>query len=430
MSRALAWGVGLLPQRLRVRVFGETALYTLSSGAVSALAIVPKTILASSLTVREFGAFSVGTTILAYASMFFEFGLFLPAARRSALSDTAERRRLTGSALTLYVPVGLAMVIFLVLLSFRVDAWFHVQLASGLRAAAPLAFFIPFSTYVGLQLSQGRGRLHIYSIASLLAQIAFVAGLAGLYLVTKRLTVLDALVVYSAGQTVGAVVMAVWLHPTFSGVRSRIRLLVADAREYGFRVYVGRVLSIGTYNMDVLMLAALTNARSVAVYALAGSISTVAGIPIVGLSNALFSDMARISSLERRWLLISWAVGGAGIVVAWLATVIAVGTIFPSSYHEARLLVIPLGVAGGIRGVTKMYNAFLATHGLGRELQNANLILAASNVVLNFALIPPFGAMGAAFASLLALVANLVAHQRGYRNYRRRVTAEIIDGRC
>jgi O-antigen/teichoic acid export membrane protein len=36
-------------------------------------------------------------------------------------------------------------------------------------------------------------------------------------------------------------------------------------------------------------------------------------------------------------------------------------------------------------------------------------------VAFNFALIPSFGASGAAWASLLALVANLVAHVVFYR---------------
>jgi len=46
---------------------------------------------------------------------------------------------------------------------------------------------------------------------------------------------------------------------------------------------------------------------------------------------------------------------------------------------------------------------------------NAGLVLTISNLILNFALIPPFGAMGAAWASFAALLANLAAHRVGYR---------------
>jgi O-antigen/teichoic acid export membrane protein len=72
-------------------------------------------------------------------------------------------------------------------------------------------------------------------------------------------------------------------------------------------------------------------------------------------------------------------------------------------------------MAEAMRGTTGLYNAFLTAHARGRELRNAGMVLTISNVILNFALIPPFGAAGAAWASVLALVANLGAHIIGYR---------------
>jgi O-antigen/teichoic acid export membrane protein len=44
-------------------------------------------------------------------------------------------------------------------------------------------------------------------------------------------------------------------------------------------------------------------------------------------------------------------------------------------------------------------------------------VLTLSNVAFNFALIPPYGAHGAAWASLLALLANLIAHVFFYRRF-------------
>ncbi len=73
------------------------------------------------------------------------------------------------------------------------------------------------------------------------------------------------------------------------------------AKDYGFQVYVGRVLSVGTYNMDVLMLAAFTSAE-VANYALAGAIASGVGLPVTGFANAMFSRLTRSPRLERIWL--------------------------------------------------------------------------------------------------------------------------------
>jgi O-antigen/teichoic acid export membrane protein len=81
----------------------------------------------------------------------------------------------------------------------------------------------------------------------------------------------------------------------------------------------------------------------------------------------------------------------------------------------AAALVLPLALAQCVRGVTTIYNTFLSAHGRGVELRNAGLVLTLSNLVFNFALIPSFGASGAAWASLLALVANFIAHVVFYR---------------
>ena len=69
---------------------------------------------------------------------------------------------------------------------------------------------------------------------------------------------------------------------------------------------------------------------------------------------------------------------------------------------------------------TGIYNSFLAAHGLGKELRNAGMALTVSNLILNVALIPQFGAAGAAWASLIV---NLGAHIVGYRRYRRQLVA-------
>jgi O-antigen/teichoic acid export membrane protein len=89
--------------------------------------------------------------------------------------------------------------------------------------------------------------------------------------------------------------------------------------------------------------------------------------------------------------------------------------LFGDRYRAAIGLVLPLACAEGVRGVTSMYNSFLSARGRGKELRNAALILTSTNVALNFALIPTFGAKGAAWASLGALVANYAAHVVGYR---------------
>jgi O-antigen/teichoic acid export membrane protein len=114
-------------------------------------------------------------------------------------------------------------------------------------------------------------------------------------------------------------------------------------------------------------------------------------------------------------LTVAWATGLAGALAAWLLSGRFIGAIFAPSYAPAARYVLPLALAETLRGVTGLYNSYLSAQAAGRSLRNAGLVLTVSNVILNFALIPPFGASGAAWASVLALLANLLAHIAGYR---------------
>jgi O-antigen/teichoic acid export membrane protein len=167
--------------------------------------------------------------------------------------------------------------------------------------------------------------------------------------------------------------------------------------------------------MDVLMLGAFTTATSVAYYSLAGAIAAASGFPVIGLSTALFHRMVGRGEIKRQWLLVAWAVGLSSAALAWVFAAPFIDAVFSHRYSPAVRLVAPLALAQAIRGVTSVYNSFLSAQARGTELRNTGVILTFSNIVLNFALIPPFGATGAAWASLIALIANLFAHVFYYR---------------
>lgn len=401
---------------VRTRTFAQAATYAGATAAASALNGVSKGLLAVVLSVSAFGSFAVSQTLLTYVSMFCEFGLFLPAARACALTDDTDAREIIGAAFVLYLPVAGVFAFSIFALSFCADSLFHVHVAMALRITALFSIGWPFA-YVGLQLSQGVARLYVSALSSLLASALFLLGLLLTRIVSGHTTVALALLIQSAGLLVAGAVLVFWLKPRFVHVLSRIATLVQGAKDYGFQVYVGRVLSIGTYNMDVLMLAAFTSAEQVANYALAGAIASGVGLPVTGFANAMFSRLTRSPRLERIWLGAAWAIGLVMVPITWALTTFAVGTLFPETYTPMIALVVPLTLAQAVRGVTGIYNSFLSAHGRGRELRNAAIVLTVSNVILNFALIPPFRAEGAAWASLVALVANWIAHMVGYRQW-------------
>jgi O-antigen/teichoic acid export membrane protein len=405
--------IGLGLARMR-GTLGQGVLFAAATAVVSLLSAVVKALLARHLTTSEFGSFSFALAFLLLAAMVFEFGLFLPAARMAARADEAARREIVGASLLTYAVVGFAFCATVFGSSFVVDSWFNVTCGSALRIIAPVAFAFPF-VQLALWLAQGLGRLHVYSLTSVLSQVILVGSIVVLVQLDDRPGITWPLLLQSLAMVAGWSVFVFWLRPGFRQARGYARALVRDAKAFGFQVYVGRLLSIGTYNIDVLMVAAFTNARQVGLYALAGALTAASGLAVAGMSNALFPQMVDTARLRREWIVLAWVIGLVLAVAVWLLARPFFRLLFSPAYSDAARYVLPLALAQVVRGVTGLYNNFLSAQGRGRDLRNAGLILTVSNLALNFALIPTWGAMGAAWASFGALTINYFAHVYFYR---------------
>jgi O-antigen/teichoic acid export membrane protein len=212
----------------------------------------------------------------------------------------------------------------------------------------------------------------------------------------------------------GLILVGAWLRPRFARVRERVGHLVTDLREYGFSIYIGRVMSTGTYNMDILLVAAFADSEAVAFYALGRALAYGVSLPATGASSATFARMAALDRLPRHWLTRAVAVEGAAVIALAVIASPLIHFAYGPEFTGAVGLVVILGVAEAIRGITTFFNSFLNAHGRGRAIRRAGVVFTVTNIVASLALIPPFGATGAAWASLIAMAANLAVHVRGY----------------
>jgi O-antigen/teichoic acid export membrane protein len=396
------------------RLLTQSLTYAVSNGTAGLLAAATAALIARHLSRGDYGSFSFAISFLPLMALFFELGLFLPMSRLAALATGRTKRAVEGAAIATFVPIALAFSLLVVGFSFVVDPIFHVHVASAFRIAAPVALVYPFAQFSVL-LAQGDGRLHLYSLWTLCGQIIY------LILVVAAISTVGLhqpavpLLLRGAALTAGAIGLLVSLSPVFEGVRDHVAEFVRQARDWGLKAFVGRVLSIGTYNMDVLMLAAFTQARTVALYAVAGNLAIGCGLPITGLSSAIFAPLVHRDRLDRRWLAVAWGFGLVVVLALWLLGGTVIDVIFSKRYAGAAVLLVALALAQAVRGVTSIYNSFLGAHGMGDELRRASVVLTLANVIFNVGLIPPFGALGAAWASFLALVINLGAHIHYYR---------------
>lgn len=392
----------------------QSLVYTALTATASLLVAAASALLARGMTTSEFGSFAFCLSFLQLAGLLFEFGLFVPASREAARQRGSESRRLLGGAFVGFIPIAGLFALTVFGASFVVDDLFNVEAGSALGLSAPLAFVFPFA-FVALQLAQGTGQLGAYAVALAGGHALFIVLLVAAGAPGADLEPTMALLLRVASLLAAGAFLAAWLRPVFAGATARARDLVRQARDWGFRVYVGRVLSTGTYQLDVLMLGALTDARQVGFYTLAAAIANAIFLPANGLAVSLFRRMAKQSRIDRAWIVWTAILGLVGTAAVSLLADPFIRLVFSARYIAAGDLVLPLALAAAVRGVTTIFNSFLAAQARGRELRNAAVVMSGGNVILNFALIPPFGAPGAAWASFVALLANLIVHALYYR---------------
>jgi len=124
----------------------------------------------------------------------------------------------------------------------------------------------------------------------------------------------------------------------------------------------------------------------------------------------MFSDtyltvrLKKLSSLEV--IPVSLLKANAIVLCAIAVLYLSVGQwlfewVFPK-YREHTALLYPLLVATLFNGLSKPYNYFFAAKGMGDALLRVALVFTASNLAMNFLLIPNYAETGAAVAMLIS----------------------------
>ena len=415
IRRAVAFTTNMIRTTARSNIARQSAGYIAAVITSNLMALLTTSVLTRILTVDDYSEYVFGLNLLVFLSLFFELGMFYPAAQLIAKANEPEARTLTGAAMILWLGASVLFSLTVLLLTFGpLQAIFKIHTANELRIVAPLAGAW-LATELALLFAQGHGRLHRFSATSVVTSglllVSVVAALAAGGHPGPTLV----LALYGASLLVGSVACFAWFRPTFHQWKLSTRVILMQTRVWGLNSFLGRVLSMGTYRLDVIMLGALSGSTPVASYVLATALTTPVGLPGLSSATALFKRMTRVTQIDRRWILGPLIVSLGATAALGLAGSPIVDLLFSTKYGTVPPLLVPLALAAMLQGTTAMYNRFLFAHERGKELRTTAFWLAGANVIFNVALIPTFAALGAAWASVAALVVNLIAHVLPYR---------------
>lgn len=379
----------------------------------SALSFAMTFYLARALGSDEFGRYAFVLGFLTFGSVFFDLGYFASGARLLAAASGGEARTYRNAMVVVGAGFSGVFIVLVAGASLVVDEVFKVKIGDLLLATAVLspAFVLP---YMFEQLLKSAGRIHLLALWVVGSKAASVAALAVLAL-THALDARSASIASMGGVVAASIVVLAVLRPGLHGVREGVRSMVAEQRRFGRPLYVGKVVHLGSYHSDKLLLAAMHRAADVGWYSLAMALA--GGISMFGQSvaAAAFRTFGGRGPISEELLKRNTTGLVAGAVLTVIAGAAVLSVYLGPEYRPVVYLLVPASIATAFQGAYQPYNSWLLANGLGREIRNFLVQVAAVNLVGNVILIAAFGIHGAVAASIMSMVAYWWLARRAYR---------------
>lgn len=221
--------------------------------------------------------------------------------------------------------------------------------------------------------------------------------------------------------TVGLVAAAVMLMRAGIGFRPRWDpSYVRPALHFGLRTQLANVLAYSSARVDLLLVFALAGQSEAGIYSIALTMGTITGFVAIALSFGTFPRMARMSDPDALALAVKMARATVllGLVVAMTLSLVLpalIPILLGSEYDGSLTPAIVLLFANVLWGTQWLLSRAVAARGNPRLLVNSFSVNLVTMIVLDIALIPRFGALGGAEASVVAAAAGTAVCLHAYR---------------
>ena len=176
---------------------------------------------------------------------------------------------------------------------------------------------------------------------------------------------------------------------------------------FGLRGSVGMVVQFFTYRLDLLLVNVMLGAAMTGYYAVASRLAELLWLMPAAVGAVIFARSSRGAALEMNRITPQafWGttiVGGLVALAMAVAGPLAISTIYSEDFLPAYLPMAILLPGSVLLGASSVLANDLAGRGKPGLVSMSAFVAFALTVILDLALIPPFGLVGAALASTIA----------------------------
>lgn len=366
------------------------------------------------LTKSEFGTLNFYIQILTFAALIFEFGFFAAGSRLIAIEkDYKKERELIGTLYILGTIISLAYIFVLLIISFFVDDLFksNVKFLMLIGLIPSLAFPFQFLIQLVFQGSNEVLKLSLYTLLPRLLYFVFV----GIAYLMSYFNLNTTSLLYVLAFFISTIITILISRPSLRNVKIHLKEIIKETKEYGFKVYIGRVTGMIGYQSNVLLIQYFAREIEVANYSLINFFTTPISVFSRSLCTSLFKGFANLDRIPSRVFKINFLWLIASSLIYLLIGGFVLELFFSKKYSEAIPLIFPMVIANFFMGAFQPYNFFLSAKGKGDYILKIAGSFSIYTILLNLVLIPKYKALGAAFATLISIFINFLMYLYYYK---------------
>lgn len=403
-----------VPAILKSRLAQQTGVYSLMQIFSLGFGFLSNVFLAKEMGAERFGIYSFAVAVMAFVSIFFEFGLFSTASKILADNlDKEKERQWLGVFGILFLAISALMSGFIFLIGLFIDDFFADKIGGLLRIVSLLSFMYLLPNFMELVL-QGINKIHLLSGYNVIQKTIFFVGILCLWM-------WDALsplyLFYALG--IASILSFGWtylsLHPKLDGFWKNLSHCMKYNAGYGWYIYWGRIADTGAGNLDKILVPYFTDARTMGFYSLATAFATPVQTIATSVRMATFRDFASSGKIPQKLIRLVFFATIASIGIVLLMGYLVLCVYLPSDYRSAFFYLGILAIAIGLQSMYQLYNSYLAAAGYATTMRVIAWKTACLDVVTNSTLIPLLGAYGACIATFLEKGFFYFAVYRAYR---------------
>lgn len=369
-------------------------------------------ILATQLGVYGFGTYSFAYSVLSFVGLFMEFGLYSTAAKLLADNMDEKRERvLLGSIIIVYIIVNALFSAIIYVISFFIDDFFSDKIGALLKAVcfSGYAYTAPFFMEWVLK---GCNRIKLLSFYLVLNKCLYLLLLVAID-INAALTPQNILHAYGISCGIAIFICYSRLKPLFVQCKDGMTFIINMNKKYGWPLFWGRIVDVGSVNLNRLLIAFFIDAKTVGLYNLA--IAFVSVVSVFGRSIGItkFKTFAKEKFVHRdvfRSIYMVTIVSMLLVICVACMTVLYMGKEY---YSVVPYLLITIWGTGA-QSLYTPYNFWLNSHGYMYDLRNASFKLCILNSVLGIMFTYLFSAYGTAMVFTIGYIYAFYLYRKIY----------------